>query len=69
MDCLLQMLDGLQTLLPSDELKKRFDQEGKKVFTCMRSQAIVCMFIFVPLKCIFAFATNVGVYDLSFANA
>ncbi|XP_058218392.1 thiosulfate/3-mercaptopyruvate sulfurtransferase 1, mitochondrial-like isoform X2 [Rhododendron vialii] len=23
-----QMLDGLQTLLPSDELKKRFDQEG-----------------------------------------
>ncbi|KAL2483884.1 Thiosulfate/3-mercaptopyruvate sulfurtransferase 1 [Forsythia ovata] len=25
-----QMLDGSQTLLPADELKKRFEQEGKK---------------------------------------
>ena len=28
----LQMLDGSQTLLPADELKKRFDQEGLNIF-------------------------------------
>lgn len=27
----LQMLDASQTLLPADELKKRFDQEGKNL--------------------------------------
>lgn len=26
--CFLQMLDASQTLLPADELKKRFEQEG-----------------------------------------
>jgi hypothetical protein len=28
----LQMLDGSQSLLPADELKKRFDQEGLNIF-------------------------------------
>lgn len=28
----LQLLDGSQTLLQADELKKRFDQEGKPSF-------------------------------------
>lgn len=28
----LQMLDGSQALLPADELKKRFEQEGKSSF-------------------------------------
>jgi hypothetical protein len=30
----LQMLDASQTLLPADELKKRFDQEGKEEPLC-----------------------------------
>lgn len=28
----LQLLDSSQTLLPADELKKRFEQEGVNVF-------------------------------------
>lgn len=43
----LQLLDSSQTLLPADELKKRFDQEGVKYFLLwiimmLKSLAFLC---------------------------
>lgn len=42
----LQLLDASQTLLPADELKKRFDQEGEDLFLPFISLDFFNLFLF-----------------------
>ena len=50
----LQMFDGSQTLLPADQLKKNFEQEGKFVNFCLvvKFYSVFPGFLFLATVCI-----------------